>query len=159
VWRRWAWAWMVVGGCCLPVSGSGAGAQIRVEFLPDGRCTVSATGEGFHSNLTYLPQTKASPATELRCAIPPVPEGLQVDLTVMLPRGFAPSSDDLPHLSWIERDSRWVGTASLPTAPAVVRIPEAGNRALLRWILLGAAVAFAGILLVVGVRRRAKFTP
>jgi hypothetical protein len=163
VWRRWAWAGLVVAGSGVSVSTIGARAQIHVEFLADGRCTVSATGEGFHSILTYLPQTPVSPTSELRCAIPPVPEGLQVDLTVTLPRGVAPSRDDSPRLSWTERDYRWIGTASLPAAPAVVRIPESGNRSafsawLRRWTAVGAAGAVAGVLAVLGLRRRAKFS-
>lgn len=163
MWRRWAWAGLVVAGSCVSVSAIGARAQIHVEFLADGRCTVSATGEGFHSILTYLPQTELSPTSGLRRAIPPVPEGLQVDLTVTLPRGVAPSRDDSPRLSWTESDYRWIGTASLPAAPAVVRIPESGNRSafrarLLRWTAVGAAGAMAGVLIVLGLRRRAKFT-
>ena len=69
------------------------------------------------SHAAVSSHTAVSPTSELRCAIPPVPEGLQVDLTVTLPRGVAPSRDDSPRLSWTERDYRWIGTAWLPAAP------------------------------------------
>ena len=151
----------------LGVGGAGAAATsgratINIEFLADGRCTVSATGEGFHSNLTYLPQTVVSPTSDLRCAVPPVPERLAVDLTVTLPRGVTPSGDDSPRLVWTERDYRWIGTASLPTAPAVVRIPESGNRLafrarLLRWTGIGALCAVVFLVIVLRVRKRTKF--
>ena len=114
MWRRWAWAGLVVAGSCVSVSAIGARAQIHVEFLADGRCTVSATGEGFHSILTYLPQTELSPTSGLRCAIPPVPEGLQVDLTgdasargCALARRFATSQLDRERLPL-----DWHGVAS-----------------------------------------------
>ena len=111
---------------------------------------MSATDERFHSNLTYLSETAVSPTSELRCAIPPVPEGLAVDLTVTLPRGVAPSGDDSPRLAWTERDCRWIGTASLSSAPAVVRIPESGNRSafrrrLLRWTGVSALCTVARV--------------
>ena len=121
------------------------------------RCRLDSCRLGgcrrFHSNLTYLPQTVVSPTSELRCAIPPVPEGLAVDLTVTLPRGVAPSGDDSPRLAWTERDYRWIGTASLPTAPAVVRIPESWNPSafrarLFRWTGIGALCALVGLLIV-----------
>jgi hypothetical protein len=113
-------------------------ARIELEFLADGRCTVSATGDAFHSKLTYTPQAPASSTSELRCAIPPVPAGAAVDLTVMLPRGPSPSpAGEEPPLRWSRRDYRWIGIASLKTAPLVVRIPESGNhtarRALAMW--------------------------
>ena len=56
-----------------PVVASAASepARVSIEFLADGRCLVSAKGEGFHSELTYLPQTRVSPTSEFRCAVPP----------------------------------------------------------------------------------------
>jgi hypothetical protein len=97
--------------------------RIDVEFLADGRCRVSATGETFHSTLTYTPQATASAAGR-RCAIPPVPDGTPVDLVVSLPRGTAhPPGDAIPSLTWTRQDDRWIGTAALTTAPSVVRIP------------------------------------
>jgi hypothetical protein len=113
-----------------PATPAAAPARIELEFLPDGRCTVSATGEAFHSRLTYTPEVPAPPAYGLRCAIPPVPAGAAVDLTVMLPRGASPSSLGAdPPLTWTRRDDRWIGTASLTTAPLVVRIADPANRA------------------------------
>jgi hypothetical protein len=113
-----------------PATPAVAPARIELEFLADGRCTVLATGKAFHSKLTYTPQAPVSPASGLRCAIPPVPAGAAVDLTVMLPRGASPSPDgEEPPLTWTRRDDRWVGTALLTTAPLLVRIPEPGSRA------------------------------
>jgi hypothetical protein len=113
-----------------PPAAPAARAAIEVEFLADGRCTVSATGEAFHSSLTYMPRAPVSPTSELRCAIPPVPADAAVDLTVVLPRGASPlPGDEEPRLTWTRRDYRWIGTAALTAAPLVVRIPESGNRA------------------------------
>ncbi len=113
-----------------PAGPAAVPARIELEFLADGRCTVSATGEAFHSALTYMPPALVSSTAELRCAIPPVPAGAAVDLTVMLPRGASPSPGaEQPPLRWTRRNYRWIGTASLTTAPLVVRIPGSGKRA------------------------------
>jgi len=134
-------------------------ARVSIEFLADGRCLVSAKGEGFHSDLTYLPQTRVSPTSEFRCAVPPVPEGQPIDLFVTLPRGAAPSGDDTPRLKWIQHDYRWIGMASLPTAPAVVIVPESGNRqATSAWWLRVAAVgvAIGAVVAVIVIRLRKR---
>jgi hypothetical protein len=124
--------------------------RIAVEFLADGRCRVSATGEAFHSTLTYTPQAIAS-APGRRCAIPPVPEGTPVDLVVTLPQGSAhPPADAIPSLTWTRQNDRWIGTAALTTAPSVVRIPAPRDLSDLRASVIrmgawcsAAALAFA----------------
>ena len=63
-----------------------APADVTVEFLADGRCTVAATGEGFRSKVTYKPEGQLRRG-ELRCAFPPVQKGLTANLTVLLPAG------------------------------------------------------------------------
>jgi hypothetical protein len=127
-------------------------AAIEVEFLADGRCTVSAVGAAFHSTLTYTPPPPVPPISERRCAIPPVPAGAAVDLTVRLPPGAAPSlGGEEPRLTWARRDHRWVGSAALATAPSVVRIPGPGNGAAdrapatwaRRWATIGVSAAAA----------------
>jgi hypothetical protein len=116
-----------------PAAPAAGRARIELEFLADGRCSVSAAGQAFHSNLSYTPQAPASPTSELRCAIPPVPDGAAVDLTVVLPRGASPSpGGEEPPLRWTRRNDRWIGIASLKTAPLVVRIPESGNHTVRR---------------------------
>jgi hypothetical protein len=132
--------------------------RIDVQFLADGRCTVSAEGETFHSSLTYTPPAVAQ-SYELRCAIPPIPAGVAVDLSVALPGGVTPlQGDDDPRLTWTHRDNLWFGSAALTTAPSLVRIPEADSpkarRA--RNVRRGAAAACAVLLaagVAVGVRR------
>jgi len=96
--------------------------RVDVEFLADGRCAVTAAGEGVHASITYRP----SDVPGRRCAMPPVPAGRAVDLEVRLPRGAAPAGRDFPRLTWIEQDAGWVGTAALPAAPAFVSVPEPG---------------------------------
>jgi hypothetical protein len=106
--------------------------RIEVEFLADGRCSVLATGEAFHSSLTYTPQTVA-PTADRRCAIPPVPEGTPVDLIVSMPHGAPrPPGEADPRLSWTQEGDRWVGVAALTTAPLLVRLPTSRDHADLR---------------------------
>ena len=125
--------------------------RIDVEFLADGRCTVLAEGETFHSKLTYTPPVAAEPY-ELRCAIPPVPAGVAVDVSVALPRGVTPLlGDDDPRFTWTQRDYRWFGNASLTTAPSVVRIPEADSPRARRARLVRRAVAACAVVLAAGV--------
>jgi hypothetical protein len=133
----------LVSAFAAPAAGR---ARIELEFLDDGRCTVSATGEAFHSKLTYTPHAAVSSASELRCAIPPVPASAAIDLTVMLPRGASPPpGGEEPPLRWTRREYRWIGMASLKTAPVVVRIPESGSRTarrvLAKWARSWATIA------------------
>jgi len=111
-----------------------APVRIEVRFLADGRCAVTAEGDHFHAGMTYLPSPAISPAAELRCTVPSAPRGQAVELTVRLPRGAAPAGDDFPRLAWTRHDYLWVGTASLPAAPAFVSVPQAGAPAPARWL-------------------------
>ncbi len=130
-----------------------ARGRIEVEFLADGRCSVSATGESFHSRLTYTPHTIA-PTADRRCAIPPVPEGTPVDLIVSMPHGAPrPRGDEDPRLTWTQEGDRWVGVAALTTAPLLVRFPASRDhddlrkRVLLTGVLCSAsALVFAWLL-------------
>lgn len=127
-------------------------ARIDVEFLPDGRCTVSAAGDTFHSKLTYTPPAAIVQAFELRCGIPPVPEGTAVELSVALPPGVSPSQgQDAPRLTWTQRDDRWFGTASLSMAPSVLRIQEGDSPRMRRARTIRWAVRVAGALALAGV--------
>ena len=105
-----------------------ARGRIDVVFLPDGRCSVSAIGETFHSNLTYTPHA-APQISERRCAIPPVPDGTPVDVSVSLPPGAPhPAGNEEPPLTWTQQGDHWIGTAAMTTAPLVVRIPASADR-------------------------------
>jgi hypothetical protein len=99
--------------------------RIDVEFRADGRCAVAATGEGVHAALTYAPWSSSGP----RCAVPPIPKGRTVELTVRVPAAAVPSDSAFPRLSWRQADNGWIGTATLPAAPAFVRVPPTGAAA------------------------------
>lgn len=132
-----------------PVRGAGAAADVTIDFLPDGRCAVSAKGEGFRSNATYKPDP-AKTAGDRRCAMPPVPPGRTVALKVSLPSGMAKPGASTPALNWAEDGNAWVGTASLTEWPDAVVVAPASTR-LLQLSLIGAgALAIAAAL---GLRR------
>jgi hypothetical protein len=106
--------------------------DMRVEFLSDGRCAVNAEGAGYHASLTYLPPPGGS--SDLRCTIPSPPKGRAINLSVTLPPGATPAGGEFPRVAWSERGSRWVGTVSLPAAPAFVRVPQPGPASPPRWV-------------------------
>jgi hypothetical protein len=99
-------------------------ARIVVDFTADGRCAVNTQGDAYRADLSYLPPAGLSPAFELRCAVPGPPKGQPVVLQVDLPPGVAPAGGEFPQLVWHERNHRWSGEASLPAAPAFVRVPR-----------------------------------
>jgi hypothetical protein len=99
-------------------------ATVTLEFQADGRCSISARGEGFRSDLTYTPSGPSTDPRQFRCAVPPVPAGRSIILTVRLPQGVAPGTRGIPRLEWTERDGIWSGTALLSKAPEVVVVPE-----------------------------------
>ncbi|MGE5244866.1 MAG: hypothetical protein ACM3SQ_11620 [Betaproteobacteria bacterium] len=115
------------------VIASAASVRLAVDFLADGRCAVSAVGDGFHASMTYLP-SPAAPASELRCTVPSAPQGRPVELVVRLAPGVAPPDDEFPRLSWSERQGQWIGTASLPAAPAFVSLSRGGAAPPARWL-------------------------
>ncbi len=124
-----------------PARGAGGGADVTIDFLADGRCAVSATGEGFRSNATYRPDP-AKATGDRRCAMPPVPPGRTVALKVSLPSGTARPGASTPVLDWSEQGSAWVGTASLTEWPDAVVVSPASTR------LLQLSVIGAGLLAV-----------
>lgn len=107
---------------------------LTVEFLADGRCSVNAAGPGFHAGMAYLPSPAAPMASGRRCVVPSAPRGVPVRLTVRLPSGAARPDDEFPRVSWREQDGRWIGTASLPAAPAFVSVSGPGAAAPARWL-------------------------
>jgi hypothetical protein len=129
---------------------------VSMEFLADGRCTVSAVGQDFHSTLTYSPKLASQRIDGFRCAIPPVPpELLPLELRVTLATGARPSTRGSPRLDWIQKEERWVGTAVLATAPEVVVVEDwHGPRAVIdRWLQRSAVGLLLAGLTVVGFRQ------
>jgi hypothetical protein len=129
----------------------GAG-RVTVGFLQDGRCTVTADGEGFHSALTYKPPNGPQ-GQEFRCAIPPVPAGRPVELRVTLPPGARPAGTDAPGLDWEQRDGVWVGRAIVSTSPEVVVVTEWGSPAAVRARWIRRAAVVVGIVLFAALGR------
>lgn len=133
-------------------------ASVSIEFLADGRCRVTAGGDGFRSQMTYTP--KVSPgSSDLRCAMPPVPGGRRVDLTVVLPPGRRPSGAGAPTLEWTRKEERWQGAASLDAAPDVVMVedwnspPAVRRRVMTRAAIVGGGLLAVGALVVLARRR------
>lgn len=128
---------------------TGGPAVVTIEFLADGRCTVSAQGDGFRSKATYTPEG-AQGRPDLRCAMPPVPAGRTVALTVTLPAGSARPGSSAPPLAWTRAGDRWQGTASLSEWPDAVAVSP-DRRAWTFWAPMGGVAA---VLLAVAARRR-----
>jgi hypothetical protein len=128
---------------------------VSVEFVRDGRCTVSADGEDFHSTLTYSPKPAREVIDGFRCAIPPVPPNRPLELTVTLAAGVRPSTRGSPRLDWVQKEGRWVGTAVLATAPEVVVVEDwHGRRAVTdRWLQRSAVGLILAGLTVLAFRR------
>ena len=101
-------------------------ATVTIDFLPDGRCAVSAQGEGFRSNATYTPEGARDPG-ELRCAMPPVPKDRTVNLTVSLPTGVDRPGSSEPRLVWARSGDHWSGAATLTQWPDAVVISRASR--------------------------------
>jgi hypothetical protein len=135
-------------------------ATVGLEFQANGRCSISARGEGFRSDLTYTPPGPPVTPRQFRCAVPPVPAGRPVLLSVRMPRGVVPAPRGTPVLEWTENDGAWVGTALLSAAPEVVVIHESDGLPLERlrgtlrrseWIAVG---NFLYLLIPIAVLRR-----
>lgn len=137
-------------------------ATVRIDILPDRRCSVAAEGEGFRSNMTYRPTTEAA-SGEFRCAMPPVPGGRPIDLTVALAPGSRPWGNGSPRLDWTEKEGRWVGHAVLTSRPEIVVVgdaagPKARRQRILRLIAALLATA-AAVVALVSRRRRLRRAP
>ena len=136
-------------------------ARVGIEFLSDGRCTVSSEGDGFRSNATYMRPVAGEPA-ELRCAMPPVPSGRTVALVVSLPTNVRSPGTSVPPLEWVQVQGRWVGTARLTEWPdAVVVSPARGWLAARSVVTSAAAVitAIVGLAIATYIRRSRRIHP
>jgi hypothetical protein len=122
--------------------------SVKVDFREGGRCTVIAHDESPRSD-RVVDVPGPSVHFEYRCAVFAQPRGRPIELAVLMPPGETPAGAEFPRLTWTDRDGRWVGTASLPAAPAFVRVPTRGSSAprrarLLDWAALTAtAIAIA----------------
>lgn len=133
-----------------PLRAGGLAADVTIDFLADGRCAVSARGEGFRSNATYMPdganqpkRVGTNPTRERRCAMPPVPPGRTVSLRVSMPTGATMPGTSTPALTWTEAGNAWVGTASLTDWPDAVVVSPATPSKLTRLSLIGAGLLLA----------------
>ena len=147
---------VLTGAGVLALSGTAhaqAEATVRVDFLADGRCAVSAQGDGFRSKATYMPETPGHPH-ELRCAMPPVPEGRALTLSVSLPTGRPRPRAAVPALLWSRSGDQWIGTASLSGRPDAI-VVDTSSRSPMFWTSLGSGgvVLLGGI---VSMRRRRR---
>lgn len=162
---RWLTAVLVMAIAAVRAGRAADRATISLEFLPDGRCTVSADGPKFHSTMTYTPPASAIATGDFRCAVPPVPSGTPVDLVVMLAPGARPWGSGAPPLGWTKRSGRWIGTASIVSAPEVVVVADySGAQAVRarrqRRASVGAGVCgIIAIVLLANRRRRSKRFP
>lgn len=118
--------------------GQPSQATVAVTFLADGRCTVSSTGEGFRSKVTYTPPSKPR-GGELRCAFPPVQKGVTVGLTVTLPPGASTPGETRPHLVWTKQGDAWTGTATLTAWPEAIVVTPV-DRPWLFWLTAALAL-------------------
>jgi hypothetical protein len=150
---------LLAGGAGAAFAQTPPKASVSIEFLSDGRCTVKGEGQGFHANMTYTPKSAGDPS-ELRCAMPPLPSGRSVALTVVLPPGRRPSGSGAPTLGWSESEGRWRGTVSLADVPEVVVVEDWNSpramrgRVRTRATLVGAsALAAFGVVAVLRRRR------
>ena len=89
---------------------------VSVDFLADGRCVIS----------TSVPAISPPPAgADFRCPLPASEwPGQAIELRVALPPGADHGRGEFPQLTWRRVDQRWVGTASLPSSPAFVRVAQ-----------------------------------
>ena len=117
---------LAIAVCVLLGVAAGARAQtsVKVEFTAAGECAVTAAGPTGRASVKSPLRT-----SELKCVVPVPREAGAVDLEVVMPPGEARPAGAFPRLAWTERDGRWVGTASLPAAPAFVRVPDAARGA------------------------------
>jgi len=110
--------------------GARAQTSVRVEFTAAGECAVTAVGPTGRAGMKSPLRT-----SELKCLIPVPRDAGAVDLEVLMPPGASRPAGAFPRLAWTERDGRWLGAASLPAAPAFVRVPEPDRGALRERVL------------------------
>ena len=117
---------LAIAVCVLLGVAAGARAQtsVKVEFTAAGECAVTAAGPTGRASVKSPLRT-----SELKCVVPVPRDAGAVDLEVVMPPGASRPAGGFPRLAWTERDGRWVGTASLPAAPAFVRVPDAARGA------------------------------
>jgi hypothetical protein len=124
-------------------------ARVEMEFRSDGRCEVSAVGDGFRSHAVYMP-TAGVRQTELRCAMPPVSSSQTVALTVSLPDSMPRPGTSVPPLDWVQVQGRWVGTAKLTKWPGSVIVAPSRS-----WLdprnVVASAVTIVVMVFVVGI--------
>jgi hypothetical protein len=108
------------------LAADGSKATVTVRFEAGGSCSVAIAGTAALRS-SRPDQPALAPGAGFDCPIPPIPAGPAVNVIVLLPDGRLPSSAEFPRLSWQQRDGRWVGTTTLPAAPAFVRVPQAGD--------------------------------
>jgi hypothetical protein len=155
---------ITVALCMRPAVAAPGRAAVSIEFLPDGKCDVSAQGERVHSAMTYRPAASPQVTGEFRCAVPPIPAGTAVDVRVRLAPGARPEGPGSPPLAWSEQGGRWIGTGSLDAAPDVIVVPDyfgpgaTRERWRRRLLVAGAALAIAG-LAILAMRKRAIGPP
>ena len=134
---------LVVAVATGPAHAVSAEVLLDVAFLPGGDCHVG-TGTG-----TVSRQPGAAPPDDsFACRLPSLPEKTPIRLTVTLPEGARPGGANFPRLAWQLRAGVWRGTATLPSAPTLVRIPVDGGAADRAGRLLDAAT-LAGAALAV----------
>ena len=105
-------------------SSASAQTSVRVEFTAEGECVVTAAGPTGRASVKSPLRT-----SELKCVVPVPRAAGAVNLEVALPPGVERPTGAFPRLAWAERDGRWVGAASLPAAPAFVRVPDTARGA------------------------------
>jgi hypothetical protein len=130
-----------------PVSGEGpSGAEVAIRLLSDGRCSVTAQGQGFRSNATYRP---AGDPHRVKCAMPPIAPGRVVSLMVVLPAGAGRPSSSKPSLEWTRTQDRWTGKATLREWPDAVTLESPASMGpsvlWLACVLVGLAVFIASV--------------
>jgi hypothetical protein len=131
--------------------------DVQIEFRAGGRCTITIRDEVARSDRVVDVPGPAAPPSEYRCAILAVPSGRPIRLSVMLPPGDRPSGTEFPRLVWTEHDGRWIGSASLPAAPAFVRVAKSGSAAagrarVLDWAALAATITAIAWTIKFGIR-------
>src|SRR4051794_41796846 len=100
-----------------------ARAQLSVEFRADGKCAVTAGGEGLHAEMTYTPPAASRESGEFRCAVPPLPGGRAVDVQVLLAPGARPAGAGIPALSWTGQGGPRLGTGPLDALTGLIVVP------------------------------------